>query len=33
MLEPAMKAVYDLLMTDGARSAVVQSGHDVRIRA
>ena len=30
MLEPAMKAVYDLPTTDGARSAVVQSGHDGR---
>ena len=30
MLEPAMKAVYDLPTTDGARSAVVQSRHDGR---
>ena len=30
MLEPAMKAVYDLPTTDGARSAPVQSGLDGR---
>lgn len=30
MPEPAMKAVYNLPTTDGARSAAVQSGHDGR---
>ena len=28
MLEPAMKAVYDLPTTDGARAAAVPFGHD-----